>query len=167
MLAKYLVFDPHWGLLTENSRVHEFDLRLNQGPEIHLRQNILLEIYSGSDFCQGHSFRAKLEYRALGNIEDFLAAGPAIVPAKGDMFDLVDHFVNFSFLGDFQAAVANPEVEAAGRESPAENDPFGALSDVYEASGPSDPGAEFADIDVAEAVHLRHAQHGQIQASPS
>ena len=51
----------------------------------------------------------------------------------------------------------------AGRERPEEEHAAGGLADVDEAAGADEPPAEAADVDVAPAVGLRHAEERLVQ----
>jgi hypothetical protein len=53
---------------------------------------------------------------------------------------------------------------AAGKRS-RENEPLGALGDIDETAGASEPGTEAAHIDIACSIRLRHPQTGKIKTS--
>ena len=70
------------------------------GRELHLIDNIFLQINPGGNFNQCYAFRFQLENSPLGNLENLLTALTAVFSAKGDVFHLFDQFFHLALIHD-------------------------------------------------------------------
>ena len=91
---------------------------------------------------------AEAEHAAVGDVEHGLAAFRREAAAEGAVLDLLHEF----------------RIAARG-EGAEEDDLLGVLADVDEAAGAGQPRPELADVDVALAVDLRHAEEGRVEAA--
>ena len=78
------------------------------------------------------------------------------------MFHLRKKLAPGAGFGDLQPALLDGDLATIG-ECADEDDPFRVLADVDEAPGAGEFGAEFADVDVALLIDLRHAEKRDIQ----
>src|SRR5439155_16664065 len=83
------VFPQAHRLGAENARIHEARRFAYDRPEIHLGENVLLQIYAGSDLDQLEPFFVQTEDAALGDVEGRLLAPYRVAAAVGTVLDLL------------------------------------------------------------------------------
>ena len=119
--------------------------------EVHMRQDVALDVDAGRDFDQLHAARRALEDATLGHVEHGLAGLGGVGAAEGDLLDRLDELVRRAFAHDAKRAVLDRDLQAAGGERAGEDQLLRVLGDVDEAAGAGELAAEPADIDVAVA----------------
>ena len=87
----------------------------------------------------------------------------AIAPVIGYLLDLIDELHHRAFLSDVHFAVGAFDLQSLGLERADEDQFPGVLTDVDEAAGTGEAVLEPAHVDIAMAVDLGHAQHGEIK----
>src|SRR5208337_2455754 len=103
------------------------------------------------------------EDAAVGDVEHGPAGLNGLGAAEGALFDCVDELWRGGCRVHDDATVFN--MGAAGREEGTEEeDFFGVLADVDEPATASELGSESADIDIALAVDLSHAEECGVEA---
>ena len=153
------------GLIAEQGRVHGGEVVGDQRGEAHVRENVALEVDSRRYFDQAQTFVVEFEHGALGDVEDFLPTLDGVFPAESEVFDPFDELADLAFADDSQCAVFTGDLQAAAGEGAEEIDFTGVLTDVDESAGACGAGAEAADVDVARAVGLGHAEKRLIEAA--
>ena len=119
----------------------------------------------GRDLDQFETFRDQPEHASLGHIENRLLVASRQGARKRDLIDLVDEFRRFSFAEDLELTIHDSGLEPAGGERPCEDQPTRILGYVDKSAGTGQAAVEQADIDIAAAIDLRHAEAGQIQSA--
>ena len=73
--------------------------------EVHLVEDVGLEVDARSDLCEFKTVVAKVEDGALGDVEDFATGTAGLFCAEGDLLHLADQFADAAFLLDVEFAV--------------------------------------------------------------
>ena len=74
--------------------------------QTHAIENIAIKIHPRRDFLERNSLRGQPKDRALGHVDNLLAAAPCIFPAEGDLIDLVHELAHLPMALDRQPPVA-------------------------------------------------------------
>ena len=135
------------------------------GREVHVREDVALDVDAGRHLDQLHAVRVRAEDAALGHVEHRLARLRRVGAAEGDLLDRLHELAAAAFLHDAQLAVVDLDFEAAGGERAGEHHPARVLADVDEAARAGEPRAEAAHVDVAVGVDLGHAEARHVEAA--
>src|SRR4029079_3802489 len=113
--AQEIVAQAH-GLGPENACIHELRLPGDKGLEIHLREDVALDIDAGRNFVKLQTVRGQRKNAALRNVEDGLLACCGKGSAEGDMLYRLDEFLRASLAANDQHPVCDIGHQLAGRE---------------------------------------------------
>ena len=78
---------------------------VHDGPEVHARQDVALQIHPRGDLDQFQPVRAQAKDAALGHIEHRLALGGGVAAAVGAVLDLLHELGRGPVLDDLQSPV--------------------------------------------------------------
>ena len=147
----------------EDARVHLRGIAGDQRLEIHAGENVADDVDARRDLDELEPVGPQREHAALGHVEHVLPPLSGISAAEGDMLDVRHELAVFGLLADDEPAVARADILPAGAERADEHDFLGVLTDVDEAAGASELGAELADVEVAMPVDLGEAEKGRVE----
>ena len=152
----------------EDPEVHQRDHTVfvfNDRHELHLVQNIPLEVDAGGNFCEVKAVGFQVEDAALGDVGHLLAVLHRHIAAEGHLLHLTEELFAPSLPVDMDGAVLDADLQSIGGEGPAEEDLPGVLGDIDKAAAAGDLGTEAADVDVAVLVALGQSQIGLVQSA--
>jgi hypothetical protein len=132
----------------EEAIVHLHE-RADRGLEVHVGEDVALELDAGGDLDELQSAGCDGEHAALGDVEHRLAGLDRKLARIGDLLDRLDELAHAPLAHDAQPAVIDGDLEAAGGEGSGEHEARGVLADVDEAAGAGEAGPEPRDVDVA------------------
>ena len=84
---------------------HRFEIGRNSGLEIHMCQNVFLQIDARSYLNQRNLSVDQFEYCPLRNIEDRLVVFCRVFAAECDLFDMIEEFLVIAFLQDLYFSI--------------------------------------------------------------
>ena len=135
--------------------------------EVHLRQDVAIQIHPRGDLHQFDPFRAAREYRPFGDVPGLLTEFLGIRAVVRDLFEPRVELMKFAFLADAGHPVLPDNIQPAGGERTAENDLLGVLGDVDKSAHADDATIKETDVDAPLGVHLGKGEEGQIEPPPS
>ena len=91
-------------VLAEQSGIHYFQVGTDTGNEVHMIQNIPLEIHARSNLGYGHLSVNQFHDAALGNIQHALI-GSDMFACKSDLLHLLEELLYSTFLLNDQLAI--------------------------------------------------------------
>src|SRR5262249_46918947 len=145
--------------------IHDSRLAADDRLELHPGQDVAPDVDAGSNLDQLQAVGGKLEHAAFRDVEDGLAAFCRILTGNRPVLDVEDELLQLAVLDDAQAAVLDPDLEAAGRKGADEHHLLGVLADVDEAAGAGKARAELADVEIAVLVRLGETEKGRVEAA--
>src|SRR5699024_479459 len=125
----------------------------------------LFHVDARSDFEETEALGSEVEHGAFGNEHDGLPARDGVSAVERDLVDLVQEFLDLTFLCNDELAVSDLGFQPLAGERAAEDDLAGIFGDVQEAAAAGNLGTHLADVDVAELIALGEAEEGEIQTS--
>jgi hypothetical protein len=138
---------------------------VHDGPEIHLVENVLLQIDARSNFNQLQAFCRQVEDAALSNVEHGLTPLGSLRATERAVFDLLNKLLGLAILKNLQLTFVDRNLQITGGKSADKNNFFGVLRDIDKTTGTSQTRAKFGDIQVALLVGLRQAEEGNVEAT--
>src|SRR5207253_11468723 len=111
-----------------------------------------------------HTPYGQTEHAALVDVVVWLSPRAVVGAAERDLLYPADELRPRALVHDFQLPLPDHDLRPRG-ERPKEVDRLRILADVDEAAGPGELGPEAADVHVALAVGLGHAQERLVEPS--
>ena len=118
----------------------------------------MLDVDTGGRLDQFQPFRRELEYASFSYVENRLPVLRSQPTRKRCLINLFDKFGRFSFAKYFELTINNGGLQTTAREGSRENQLTRVLGYVYEAAGTCQAAVEQADVDIAVAIDLGHAE---------
>src|SRR4051794_14150065 len=96
--------------IAKQSGIHGLQIRIDLQRKIGEVEHVALEIYARSDLADHQRIDSQIDYAALGDISNVLAALACHVPAKRNVLHGIDELAASAFLDDRKLAAANVEL---------------------------------------------------------
>ena len=154
-------------LRLEDPFVHHSKVLAHSQRKISLEQDVVLQINARGDLNNSQSFRLKTQHASFSDVQYPLFKLLRSAAAEGHMLDFRHKFSIFTFFGNLQLVVLNPQVKASGGEVPAEKDRARRGRDVDESPTSGRyvrPESQSGDVDVPILVDLEERETATVEA---
>ena len=122
--------------IVEDARVHQRRRTPHDRHEVHVIENVALQVHPGRDLEQLEARVAQPEHAALGDVEHVLLPLDRLRTAEGAVLDRGDELPRLAFAHDVKAPALHRHLQRAGGEGADEDHLLGVLRDVDEAARP-------------------------------
>ena len=152
-------------LIDEDAGIHQRRFAVHDGREIHLVENVLLQIDTRRDLGQFQPSGSQSEDAALGDVKHALAPLGRLWAAEGAVLDFLDELLRLAVFQNQQFSGVDRNFQIAGGKRTDKNYFLGLLRNIDEAARPGQPRAEFGDIQVALLVGLGQPEESNVEAA--